>query len=142
MSRRCRQERGRPVTRTDESSLLQFIVVSEAWYGTSALEGRDYVDEIVFGRFAESGGTFWEAGFRWYSTSGGLAPRARLEVFDESWGAPELPSLMAALLAETRPRARSGSEPARSWTVAEVRAVLRRQGFEDATPREDPDARH
>lgn len=63
-----------------------FSVLSEAWYGKTALSHNAEVsEEINIGMFHPHGGTTGEFGINWIKLGDSYSPR--LEVFNDAWSA-------------------------------------------------------
>lgn len=109
-----------------------FHWLSQAWYATTSLVGREFTDEICFGYFdlnPNEGGTTGEMMMRWYDLGSGTGIAARLEVFDDAWHALFTFQDVLAALAE-----RDG----KNITPAQFTELLTSLGFVDLTARQSP----
>lgn len=115
-------------------ALRRFVHTGAAWYASTALAETAHVDEVLFGLYAEEGGsvtgTEGEAAMRWYHLGIGDDPVARLEIFDPSFHMIGVFRDVIAVLVE-----RSGGQ----ITPAQFCQLLREHGVHDATPRTQPD---
>jgi len=115
-----------------EKPTLQFIVLSEAWYGPANLNNRtdDLVDDINIGLNYPSGGTAGEFTIRWERIGGKVAPK--IEIWHDAWtifDEPKIQALFRALATAAQP------ENFPNPTVDRVKKILDGIGIEDATPR-------
>jgi hypothetical protein len=62
-----------------------FHHVSKAWYGKTALQNSEEIDEVMVGFYHPEGGTTGEFGVRWLPLDGDITPK--LEVFNDAWHA-------------------------------------------------------
>lgn len=68
-----------------EGCIRGFYHTRGAWYGETAILGRDIVDQVMVGMYHPEGGTTGEFSIEWQRLSGKIIPR--LQVYDDAWGA-------------------------------------------------------
>jgi len=104
-----------------------YIRSDRAWYSGSTWKVRDDGEEIMFGMYAEEGGTSGEMAMRWRYVGGEWIPR--LEAYNGSWDA----LFSFADLLESMAKADDFY-----LTPDQFAALLEAHGFEDITKYEDP----
>ena len=117
-------------------AVLRYTVVDEAWYGKTAMQGRDrgITRELSIGvdaRNEDGGGdgTYGEGSIVWIDL--GLEHAAQLRLFHDAWRAlGAVPGFWGAVT--------ELGDDQRSPTLDEVRVRLEQLGFQDLTAREDP----
>ena len=114
------------------STKRQFIHLSRAWYGVSALQERDFRDEVMFSLLFEDGSTEGEIAIRWYDFPAPGGQAARLEAFDDSWETLGKFQDVIARMAALPLQKRSCISPEQFCRLLEA------CGFEDATPAQAP----
>jgi hypothetical protein len=117
-------------------AVLRYAVVDEAWYGKTAMQGRDrgIVRELsigvdVRGENGCESGTYGEGSIVWIDLSREHA--AQLRLYHDAWRALGAVPGFWDLLTDL-------GDERRSPTLDEVRARLEAIGFRDFTAREDP----
>ncbi len=104
-----------------------FYHVSKAWYADSALKGREYTDEVIFGLYCDQGGTTGEMGVRWGDLENKNTPK--LHCFDDAW---------AVLAGFKDVIDEMGKVDDQNIKPEEFCVILLKCGFEDLTPVKQP----
>ncbi len=106
---------------------FQYILLSEAQYAKTSLDGVGYTDEVGISVVSSEGRTLGEFTIRWYGLlDNKVAPK--LEVYDDAWKLlPELKPLFDYLASVNN----ENIEP------ADLCYGLKALGYKDATPREE-----
>jgi len=117
-----------------EGDIKQYIITSQAWYASTALNTTDHVDDVNFGFYSPRGGTSGEMSVCWHNLGekweGGnkvihVAPR--LECYNDAWHALAQFKDVIDAMAEVDDQ---------DITPQEFCHLLERCGFVDATKRE------
>jgi hypothetical protein len=126
---------GEDMSKNHEGDVRQYTHLEEAWYAKSSLEGRDFVDEVMFGFYSPDGGTSGEMGMRWINLGtkwrrGHEVPHfaPQLQCFSDAWSALAQFKDVIDALAEV-----DGED----ITPGQFCEILDRCGFIDATPRDE-----
>ena len=70
-----------------EGAIRAYYHLKEAWYAEANLQGREFVDEVMFGFYHpdDGGGTSGEIAMRWISMEQSAVPQ--LQCFNDAWHA-------------------------------------------------------
>lgn len=135
-----RRKQRKPRTKNRSTEERQFIILSQAWYGQAAMQGRSIVDEICLLLYEPGVAHALELFITWYDlgpTSGcreGRINVPRLEVFSTAWPALATCPAIRALLEALGQLA----QRLETTTVEEVAAVLKQLQWQDRTERTAP----